>query len=39
VDSEYKDEMTIDIKYNSQAYVDLILNYSDAAKYVAVGRR
>ncbi len=39
IDSEYKDEKTIDIKYSSQAYMDLVLAYPDVAKYLALGEK
>lgn len=39
VDSEYKNEKTIDIKHGSQAYLDLILTYRDVAKFMALGER
>jgi hypothetical protein len=39
IDSEYKNEKTIDIKYGSQAYLDLILKHPEAAKFAALGER
>jgi hypothetical protein len=39
VDSEYKNEKTIDIKYRSQAYMDLIITYRDVGKFMALGER
>jgi Ca-activated chloride channel family protein len=39
VDGEYKDEKTIDIKYSSQAYTDLVLTYPEVAKFVAIGEK
>jgi len=39
VDSEYKNEETIDIKYSSQAYTDLILTYPEVAKFAAIGEK
>ena len=38
-DSEYKDEKTIDIKYSSAAYLDLILTYPGISKYLALGEK
>jgi len=37
VDSEYKDETTIDIKFSSDAYTDLILTNPDVAKFLTLG--
>ena len=37
IDSDYKDQPTIDIKFSSQAYTDLILTYSDLAKFLTLG--
>jgi Ca-activated chloride channel family protein len=39
VDGEYKDEKTIDIKYSSQAYTDIILAHPEMAKFVALGEK
>ncbi len=39
IDSEYKNEKTIDIKYGSQAYLDLILKHLEAAKFAALGEK
>jgi Ca-activated chloride channel family protein len=39
IDSEYLDEKTIDIKYSSSAYTDLILTYPEIAKIAALGNR
>lgn len=39
VDSEYKNEKTIDIKYRSPAYMDLIMAYRDVAKFMTLGAR
>lgn len=38
MDSEYKDEITIDIKYSSRAYMDLVLKYPDLAKFLTLGK-
>jgi len=37
MDGEYTDEKTLDIKYASQAYVNLMLTFPDAAKFCALG--
>ena len=39
IDSEYKNEKTIDIKYSSQAYMDLALTYPDVAKLLTLGEK
>ena len=39
VDSEYEEEKTVDIKYSSQAYMDFILTYPDAAKFLTLGEK
>jgi len=39
IDGEYKDEKTVDIKYSSQAYVELILTYPEIAKFAALGEK
>jgi len=39
IDGEYKDEKTVDIKYSSQAYVEFILAYPEAAKFAALGEK
>jgi len=39
IDGEYKDEKTIDIKYSSPAYMDLILTYPEIAKFAALGEK
>lgn len=37
MDSQYKDELTIDIKYSSSAYTNLVLKYPDLAKFFTLG--
>ncbi len=37
LDTEYNEEKTINIKYGSQAYTELILTYPEIAKIVALG--
>jgi Ca-activated chloride channel homolog len=37
IDTEYNEEKTINIKYGSQAYTELILTYPEIAKIVAMG--
>ena len=37
IDTEYNEEKTINIKYGSQAYTELILTYPEIAKIVALG--
>ncbi len=39
IDGKYTDEKTIDIKYSSQAYTDLILTYSELAKFAVLGEK
>ncbi len=39
MDTEFAKEKTIDIKYGSQAYAELILNYPELAKIVALGEK
>jgi Ca-activated chloride channel family protein len=39
VDSEYKNEKIIDIKYGSQAYTEFLLTYPDAAKFLTLGEK
>jgi len=39
IDAEYTDEKTIDIKYGSQAYSEMILTYPGVAKFVALGEK
>ncbi len=39
VDTEYKNEKTIDIKFGSQAYTQLILTYPEIAKTAALGEK
>ena len=39
VDGEYEDEKTIDIKYSSPAYTELILAYPEIAKFAALGEK
>lgn len=39
VDTEYNEEKTINIKYSSQAYTELILSYPEIAKIVSLGEK
>lgn len=39
VDSEYDEEETVDIRYSSQAYMNLILTYPDVAKFFTLGEK
>ena len=39
IDTEYNAEKTIDIKYGSQAYTELILSYPEIAKMASLGEK
>ena len=39
IDTEYNEEKTINIKYGSQAYTELVLTYSEIAKIAALGEK
>ena len=39
VDSEYKDEKTLTIKYASEAYMDLLLSYPKIARFLTLGEK
>ena len=39
IDTEYKKEKTIDVKYGSPAYTELILTYPEIAKIAALGEK
>ena len=39
VDGEYDEDETIDIRYGSQAYIDLLLAHPELAKFAALGEK
>jgi len=39
VDSDYRDEKTIAIKYSSQAFLDLVMTFPEISRFVALGEK